>query len=107
MVLIGIGQMFIGNGENNLRNLSIQYLNGLKSKEKKPGEKNAADWVCCKAGWTLEQWAFIAVVLHTGRTNIAGLLFVNLLLYLYSAADPGWTGNEFQPCSKPARYALL
>ncbi len=40
--------------------------------------------VLCKAGLDWSNSHFMAVVLHPGWTNIAGLLFVNLYFYIFN-----------------------
>jgi hypothetical protein len=48
---------------------------------------------------------FIAVVLHLGWTNIAGLLFVNLYFYIFNQQRfrAGRAMNS-SPAASPARY---
>jgi hypothetical protein len=50
---------------------------------------------------------FIAVVLHLGWTNIAGLLFVNLYFYIFNQQQfrAGRSMNS-SPTASPARYQL-
>jgi hypothetical protein len=52
--------------------------------------------------WSNEH--FIAVVLHLGRTNIAGLLFVNLYFYIFNQQRfrAGRAMNS-SPAASPAR----
>ena len=51
---------------------------------------------------------FIAVVLHLGWTNIAGLLFVNLYFYIFNQQRfrAGRAMNS-SPAASPARYFFL